>query len=83
MLLKRSKKNKAEKKQNWFGQTRDQSLKLNSKRFSEKMRFINIRPKTKPNRLLLRGIFDRSKISFTNTWRKIGLELILRNCLSL
>ena len=72
-----------QKNQKGFGQTRDPSLKVNSKRFVKRRRFIYIQPKTKPSRHLLRGIFDRSKISFTNTWRKIGLGLILRNCPSL
>ena len=31
--------------------------------------FIYIQPKTKPSRHLLRGIFDHSKTSLTNTWR--------------
>ena len=70
------------KKQKRFGQTRDPSLKVNSKNFV-KRRFIYIQPKTKPSRHLLRGILDRSKTLFTNTWRKIGLGLILSNCPSL
>ena len=54
------------------------------KTFSEKKEIhLNIQPKTKPSRHLLRGIFDRSKISFTITWRKNRLGLILRNCPSL
>ena len=53
------------------------------KTFCEKKRFIYIQQKTKPSRHLLRGIFDRSKTLFTNTWRKIGLGLILKNCPSL
>ena len=54
------------------------------KKFCEKKeRFIYIQQKTKPSRHLLRGLFDRSKLLFTNTWRKIGLGLILKNCPSL
>ena len=45
---------------------------MNSKNFVKRRRFIYIQPKTKPSRHLLRGIFDRSKTLFTNTWRKIG-----------
>ena len=72
-----------QKNQKGFGQTRDPSLKVNSKHFVKRRRFIYIQQKTKPSRHLLRGIFDRSKTLFTNTWRKIGLGLILRNCPSL
>ena len=44
-----------------FGQTRDPSLKVNSKNFVKRGKFISIQPKTKPSRHLLRGLFDRSK----------------------
>ena len=71
------------KNQKGFGQTRDLGLKVNSKNFWKRSRFIYIQPKTKPSRHLLRGIFDRSKRLFTNTWRKSGLGLILNNCPSL
>ena len=53
------------------------------KKFCEKKEIHYIQPKTKSSRHLLRGIFDRSKTLFTNTWRKIGLGLILSNCPSL
>ena len=66
-----------------FGQTRDPNLKVNLKSFLKRMRFTYIQPKTKRSRQLRRGLFDRSKISFTNTWRKIGLGLILSSYPSL
>ena len=52
------------------------------KKFCEKKE-IHLHTTTKPNRHLLRGIYGRSKTLFTNTWRKIGLGLILGNCPSL
>ena len=54
-------KRSSRKNQNGFGQTRDLSLKVNSKNFVKRRRFFYIQPKTKPSRHLLRGIFDRSK----------------------
>ena len=53
------------------------------KKFCEKKEIHLYTTETKPSRHLLRGIFDRSKTLFTNTWRKIGLGLILSNCPSL
>ena len=74
---------KQKKKQKGFEQIRDPSLKVNSKNFVKRRRFIYIHPKTKPSRHSPRGIFDRSKTLFTNTWKKIAPGLILRNCLCL
>ena len=80
-LMKHSKKWSIRKNQKVFGQTRAPSLKVNSKIFVKRRRFIYIQSITKPSRHLLRGKF--AKTLFTNTWRKIGLGLIVKNFPSL
>ena len=73
----------AEKQPEKIWTEKGSEIKGEIKNICKKRRFIYIQPKMKPSPHLLRQLFERSKESFTNTWRKIGLGLKLRSYPSL